>query len=309
MANKKLLNNEKVFDSVFWSTSNALKEFLPIFVNEAFKENYSENTRVSFKPGKVVVEKNDGSLKREEMDALFNLYDDSGETVHSGDYHVECETWARNNIIIRIAKYSVGYGFENMVMTDEGVIVNLPKSCVIMLRAESVKKGSFKVVFEADKEKLNINVPIIRITDYSLDDIFQKRLLILLPFYAFVFSDKEYSEMSNDSGKLERFKALLNEIHVRLEDLLDKGVINSKQIIDLTEYLYQVFGQLTSKFDNIRKEVDDMRKVKLIRTEYDIMCDELDVLKKEKEHLIVENDDLKEEIEDLKKKLALLEAI
>ena len=59
MANKKLLNNEKVFDSVFWSTSNALKEFLPIFVNEAFKENYSENTRVSFKPGKVVVEKND----------------------------------------------------------------------------------------------------------------------------------------------------------------------------------------------------------------------------------------------------------
>ena len=50
------------------------------------------------------------------------------------------------------------------------------------------------------------DVPIMKVQSYSLDEIFEKRLLMLIPFYIFSH-EKSFSEYNNNEDKLEELKA------------------------------------------------------------------------------------------------------
>ena len=45
------------------------------------------------------------------------------------------------------------------------------------------------------------DVPIMKVQKYSLDDIFEKRLLILIPFYIFSY-EKSFPEYNGNERKL-----------------------------------------------------------------------------------------------------------
>lgn len=52
---------------------------------------------------------------------------------------------------------------------------------------------------------MQYDVPVMKVQAYSLDDIFEKHLLLLLPFYIFSH-EKNFPEYNSNEQKLEELK-------------------------------------------------------------------------------------------------------
>ena len=109
------------------------------------------------------------------------------------------------------------------------------------------------------------DVPVMKIQTYSLDDIFAKGLLILLPFYIFSY-EKNFGEYNSNEQKLAELKAEYQKILERLDELEWQGVIGAfdkRTIIDLSG---DVIKEIAQKYENVQKGVGDMMRGALIET-------------------------------------------
>ncbi|MDE7212875.1 MAG: hypothetical protein K2O03_15725, partial [Lachnospiraceae bacterium] len=109
------------------------------------------------------------------------------------------------------------------------------------------------------------DVPIMKVQAYSLDEIFAKHLLMLIPFYIFSH-ERAFPEYNSNEGKLEELKAEYQVILERLDELEYQGVIGAfdkQTIIDLSG---DVIQEIAQKYKNVQKGVGDMMRGALIET-------------------------------------------
>ena len=202
------LQNEKTYDSVFWTGIVKLTGYLVPLVNEAFGEHFSDSTRVTLKPMKQVTHQQDGSALRGETDALAELSDPSGATK---DYHFEVETWPSGHIAVRLAEYGAASAYASAERTQDGAVMRVPNSAVVVLRSAKQSRRGYKITIEYPGGSVSYNAPVVRLMDYSLDDLLDRRLLLLLPFFPLRFADR-LDEMERDDGWVAEFKGALDKV-------------------------------------------------------------------------------------------------
>ena len=100
--------------------------------------------------------------------------------------------------------------------------VEFPHSMVLFLRSTKKTPDTMTIEMKTPGGTVRFGVPVMKAQRYSLEEIFQKKLLFLLPFYIFSYESrlKEYNE---NEEKLEALKEEYKEIAKRLEQLR-KGV-------------------------------------------------------------------------------------
>lgn len=108
-----------------------------------------------------------------------------------------------------------------------------------------------------------------------MDELFKKRLLVLVPFYPFKYSEKDLDMMDKDKDRLQDFWDELDEMKDRLLKMVRAGELEYWHASDILQYTVDVYEKVTVNYKNLQKGVEEMRKVKLIITEVDIMRDEL----------------------------------
>ena len=82
---------------------------------------------------------------------------------------------------------------------------------------------------------MQYDIPIMKVQAYTLDEIFEKRLLLLIPFYIFSH-EKRFPEYNSNEQKLEELKEEYQDILIRLDELEQQGVIgvfDKQTIIEL----------------------------------------------------------------------------
>ena len=109
------------------------------------------------------------------------------------------------------------------------------------------------------------SVPTIKMTDYTKDSIFEKNLLMLLPFYIMRYEKKGHDFNNNP----ELFQTLLNEyeeIRVNLEkELTETG--RSELYTDLTELIVKIADYIFREEDEVRKGLGDIMGGKVLELE------------------------------------------
>ena len=128
----------------------------------------------------------------------------------------------------------------------------------------------------------------------DLDAIFEKKLLLLLPFFVFNITDKELDEMDRDVTKFDKLKVILDDVYVRLQAMMDSEELDGNQTGTIMLYIRDVLDKLTGKRKNVRKGVEDYMGGYIIETIFDEMA-------KEKEELNKALEDQKKTIEDKNK--------
>ena len=109
------------------------------------------------------------------------------------------------------------------------------------------------------------DIPIMKVQKYSLDDIFEKRLLMLIPFYIFSH-ENNFSEYNSNGQKLEKLKAEYQAILERLDKLEQQGVIGAFDKRTIIELSSDVIKEIAQKYENVQKGVGDMMSGALIET-------------------------------------------
>jgi len=248
------------------------------------------NAKVEILPGKQVIDINGGQKIKREVDALVRLSEELEEPV-SHLYHFELETKGKKSIFIRIAQYATAHAFAHVLELEDGAEIEVPHSAVVFLRSDSVDIRDFKIYIKYPKGRVSYDVPVLRIKDYDLDAIFEKKLLLLLPFFVFNITDKELDEMDRDVTKFDRLKGILDDVYVRLQDLMNSEELDGNQTGTIMLYIRDVLDKLTGKRKNVKKGVEDYMGGYIIETIFDEMA-------KEKEELNKALEDQKKAIED-----------
>ncbi len=134
------------------------------------------------------------------------------------------------------------------------------------LRAYKKTPDKMKYVIITPGGTVQYDVPIMKVQSYSLDEIFEKRLLMLIPFYIFSH-EKSFSEYNNNEQKLEELKAEYRIILERLDDLEKQGIIGAFDKRTIIELSSDVIREIARKYENVQKGIGAMMRGPLIQTE------------------------------------------
>ncbi len=109
------------------------------------------------------------------------------------------------------------------------------------------------------------DVPIMKVQAYTLDDIFEKGLLILIPFYIFSH-EKSFPEYNSNEQKLAELKAEYQKILEKLDELEEQGIIGAFDKRTIIELSSDVIKEIAQKYENVQKGVGDIMGGALIET-------------------------------------------
>lgn len=181
-------------------------------------------------------------------------------------YHIECESsYPDGRITIRLFEYDAQIALDEGKVTEETLTVTFPNTAVLYLRIYKKTPDKMKYVIVTPGGTVRYDVPIMKVQTYSLDDIFEKGLLMLIPFYIFLH-EKSFPEYNNNEQKLAELKTEYQEILERLDKLEKQGVIGAfdkRTIIDLSG---NVINQIAQKYKNVQKCVGGIMRGALIET-------------------------------------------
>ena len=262
------LKNEKTYDSVFWAAIVKLRRFIVPLINEAFGDDIPEDAAVNIKPMKMVVRQPDGTLAEIEADGMIEIIRNDNQ---SGLYHIECQDWGESGLAIRIAEYGVGSAYTGIKATKDGAVISLPHSAVILLRGDTLARDDYTMTVEYPGGGGSYKVPIIKVDGYGIDEISEKKLWILLPYYGFrfvkLFERLEKSSTNVTEEEKEELYSSISKINELLKDSIDDGklsVIEKSEIADLFD---RILNKLMVKI--AKKGVIDSMKTQIIKTRTD----------------------------------------
>ncbi len=251
-----------IYDGAFRTILNDCRKLIIPVINEIFDENYTGNEEIQFFPNEHFLDQQDGADKERITDTNLRII---GKETKK--YHIECESSLPDGkITVRLFEYDAQIALDEGMVTKETLTVTFPNMAVLYLRTYQKTPDKMKYVIVTPGGTVQYDVPIMKVQTYSLDDIFEKNLLMLLPFYIFSH-EKNFDVYNTDEQKLEELKGEYQVILDRLQKLEQQeaiGAFDKRTIIELSG---DVIKEIAQKYENVRKGVGDMMSGALIETE------------------------------------------
>lgn len=151
-------------------------------------------------------------------------------------------------------------------VTEETLTVTFPNTAVLYLRTYRKTPDKMKYVIVTPGGTVQYDIPIMKVQNYTLDDIFEKRLLMLIPFYIFSHENR-FPEYDSNRQRLEELKAEYQVILERLDRLEQQGFIGAFDKRTIIELSGDVIREIAQKYENVQKGVGDMMSGAMIETE------------------------------------------
>ena len=250
-----------IYDGAFRTILNDCRKLIIPVINEIFKEHYTGEEEIRFFPNEHFLDQQDAADKERITDTNFQII---GRIVKK--YHLECESSLPDGkITIRLFEYDAQIALDEGEVTEETLTVTFPNTAVMYLRSYKKTPDKMKYVIVTPGGTVQYDVPIMKVQSYSLDEIFEKRLLMLIPFYIFSH-EKSFSEYNNNEQKLEELKAEYRIILERLDDLEKQGIIGAFDKRTIIELSSDVIREIARKYENVQKGIGAMMRGPLIQT-------------------------------------------
>ncbi|MCI8788314.1 MAG: hypothetical protein HFH92_04235 [Lachnospiraceae bacterium] len=250
-----------IYDGAFRTILNDCRKLIIPVINEIFGETYTGEEEIRFFPNEHFIDQQDEADKERITDTNFTVF---GKTPKK--YHVECESSLPDGkITIRLFEYDAQIALDEGEVTEETLTVTFPNTAVLYLRTYKKTPDKMKYVIVTPGGTVQYDVPIMKVQTYSLDDIFEKDLLMLIPFYIFSH-EKGFPEYNSNEEKLAELKAEYREILARLDGLEQQGVIGAFDKRTLIDLSGDVIHEIAQKYQNVQKGVGDMMRGALIET-------------------------------------------
>lgn len=246
------------YDDVFRTLLNDCSSLIIPVINEIFDKHYTGNEKVEFLPNEHFLNQQDGNEEKRISDTNFRIIAE-----HTDKYHLECSSTADSTMLIRFFEYDTQIALDEGELDTNVLRVCFPNSAVLFLRHTAATPDHLRTEIETPGGNVSYRIPVIKTQSYSLDDIFEKNLLFLLPFY--IFSHEKYFEKYNteNSGLLH----LMHEfaaMREQLESLTEAGsidVFTKCTIIDMTG---KVVENLARKYETVREGVKTVMGGKIL---------------------------------------------
>ena len=122
------------------------------------------------------------------------------------------------------------------------------------MRSTENTPDKMKIHMKTPGGDVSYDIPVMKVQQYTLEQIFEKNLLFLVPFYIFTHENglKEYN---NNPEKLEELKGEYEYIKSRLEELCKEYKIDEYTKCTISEMSKKVVESLARKYENVKEGV------------------------------------------------------
>ncbi len=251
-----------IYDGAFRTILNDCKQLIIPMINEIFGEDYTGKEKIEFRPNEHFLDQQDDANQERITDTNFTIWGREKKK-----YHLECESSLPDGrMTIRLFEYDAQIALDEGKVIGETLTVTFPNTAVLYLRSRKKMPDKMKYVIKTPGGTVEYDVPIMKMQEYSLDDIFAKDLLILIPFYIFSH-EKQFMVYNSNEQKLEELKAEYHGILERLDELEREKVIGAFDKRVIIELSGDVLKEIARKYENIQKGVGGMMRGPMIETE------------------------------------------
>lgn len=271
------VNNDNItgtpYDDVFRTMLNDCSRFILPLLNEVFGENYDGTETIVFANDYHFQNKQDGAADKIITDASFKVI--KGETEKK--YHLECQSTIDNSMVLRFFEYDSQIALDDAtiekIVGDDGgkksdgvLTVTFPHSAVLYLRSNKNTGDVMTIRFVTPGGEVKYDIPIIRMQSYSLEDIWEKEIYLLIPFYIFTH-EANFPKYNEDEKLLQGLVDEFKEICVKMEELTHQGKMTELENRIIVELSKKVVDNIARKYERIRKGVEGIMGGKVIETE------------------------------------------
>lgn len=149
---------------------------------------------------------------------------------------------------VRMFRYGVRTAFENRYVEDGILHIPLPDAAVLYLRGNGEYHLESPIVkIDFHEKTLDYEMKVLRFQRYTIDELFEKRLYVLLPFTLFLY-EGELSEMNSDDEKLAELLKVYEKIIRMLSEEEFKGNITNFQKREIINNMNSVTDALARKY-------------------------------------------------------------
>ena len=230
-------SNEKVkiFDSVFKTMCEKTPKLLIPVINEIFKTDYNEKELVTLSNNEHIKL----NLKPIDTDSCIRIRDKY--------YHIECQSNPDGEMIIRMLEYDFFIALEKNRQLKDKDVIEFPQSAVLYLRNTSRTPNHLNVTVRfADGFEYPYKVPVIKVKEYSLQKILEKKLMFFVPYYIM-----RYENSSREMPlKPEEKRQIHEDYHKILETV--RTLSSYEQ-----EALLKLIGAVLDSYKSLDKDVKE----------------------------------------------------
>ncbi len=253
--------SETAYDDAFKTMQGECDDLVIPLINHMFNEHYDETAVIKRLRDEYHPDDPGGKKKKRVTDSTFEIICADVEK----RYHLECESKRYDgSILIRIFEYDSQISMDRAQKSIDTVRLRFPQTGLLLLRSSSKVPKEARIEIELPNGRnMFYEVPIIMMSEYSIDDIFEKKLYMLIPFYAFNY-ERNLDEINRDEKKISGFLDMYTEIFDRLKQELDRGSLSTLSYSVIIKLTLSVAYKLTMKRKNVQKKVGDFMGGKVL---------------------------------------------
>lgn len=249
------------YDDVFRTLLNDCSPLILPVINEIFGEHYSGQEKIIFSPNEHFLNQQGGNEDERITDSSFSI---EGETIKK--YHLECQSNSDNSMLVRFFEYDTQIALDEGQIRGNVLTVTLPHSAVLFLRHLPRTPDSLKIRMVTPGGTLEYDIQVMKSQEYSLEEIFEKNLLLLIPFYIFSHETR-FEEYEKDTSKLRVLQEEYEQIKNKLEELLNQGAISEYMRCTIIDMSNKVLEHIAAKYDSVKEGVKAVMGGKVLEYE------------------------------------------
>ncbi|MEE0596054.1 MAG: hypothetical protein UDD43_05005 [Agathobacter sp.] len=233
-----------VFDDVFRTIAQKMPQLLIPLINEVFHTNYSEDTDFE-------------QLRNEHYEKYGKIITDSIIRIGPHLYHIECQSKRDADMVIRMFEYDISIALEHTSKAEDIWEIEFPQSCVLYVRNHRhLPEYHTAIVKFADGQQVTYQVPIIHAQKYTVNALFEKQLLILLPYHILRY---EYFLKSNKSNE-KKVEQLLEDYRKINQLLMETAEKEKKSGLyqNMICVIQEIADYIIPKDSEVRKGIGDI---------------------------------------------------
>lgn len=247
MGNIRITNTP--YDDVFRTLINDCSPLIIPVINEMFGEHYSGKEKIVFSPNEHFLNQQDGNEDERITDTSFKI-----EGKETKKYHLECQSSTDNSMLVRFFEYDTQIALDEGEIKGNILTVTLPHSAVLFLRHHTSTPDTLKIRMITPGGTVEYDIQVMKSQQYALEEIFEKNLLLLIPFYIFSHETR-FKEYEKDKIRLKTLQEEYGQIKNKLEELLDQGVISEYTKCTIIDMSNKVLEHIAAKYDSVKEGV------------------------------------------------------
>lgn len=284
---KKRISNTP-FDDVFRTLLEKCNKLIIPVINEFFHTDYTFKDEVLVLANDLFYFDEDGNDVKRVTDSYLKLRDNI--------YHLECQSSEDTYMELRMMEYDFHIAFDNVSDDEKSYVAKLPQSAVLNLYSSKEAKESMEVTIliptyfnkpsivceQNDRyfiegngvvyEKTTYTVPVFDITQYTHEEIHEKSLLFLTPYYIMKFKES-LSELNEDEDALNKFTEEQHMLYCKLEELSMSEGFTRDYVYDVVSLTEKIINYVAKDMENVKRKVAYMGG-EILKTDREILMEE-----------------------------------